>query len=171
MIAPFEIYPGIVVPPGHVRRGHARHPVRDGQPSQGRSVSARFVDYPDGSFYGGSRFDQYLQLTWRPSARFRGSVGYEYRRHHLAGRRVLRAARARRASTWRSHSTLSLVNLVQYDNISEVAGMNVRLLWIPQAGREMYFVINHNLEDLDRDNRFQSQFSDVTAKINYTFRF
>jgi hypothetical protein len=32
-------------------------------------------------------------------------------------------------------------------------------------------VINHNVEDLDRDNQFHSAFSDVTAKVNYTIRF
>lgn len=39
-------------------------------------------------------------------------------------------------------SRLSLVNLVQYDNASHTAGLNVRLHWIPEAGRELYFVIN-----------------------------
>ncbi len=50
--------------------------------------------------------------------------------------------------------TLSWVNLIQYDNVSEVAGINMRLHWIPEAGREVFFVINHNVEDLDRDNEF-----------------
>ena len=68
-------------------------------------------------------------------------------------------------------STLSLVNLIQYDNISETIGINVRLHWIPEAGREIYFVINHNLEDFDLDNKFKSMFSEMTAKISYTFRF
>jgi hypothetical protein len=45
------------------------------------------------------------------------------------------------------------------------------LHWIPEAGRELYFVINHNLADPDRDNTFESTSADVTAKINYTFRF
>jgi hypothetical protein len=67
--------------------------------------------------------------------------------------------------------TVSWVNLIQYDNVSEVAGVNMRLHWIPEAGREVYFVVNHNLEDIDRDNNFHSAFSDLTAKINYTFRF
>ena len=68
-------------------------------------------------------------------------------------------------------STLSWVNLIQYDNVSEVAGINMRLHWIPEAGREVYFVINHNVEDIDRDDHFHSAFSDMTAKVNYTFRF
>jgi hypothetical protein len=68
-------------------------------------------------------------------------------------------------------STLSWVNLIQYDNVSETIGVSSRLHWIPQAGREMYFVINHGLEDFDLDNRFESQSSDAVVKVNYTFRF
>ena len=66
--------------------------------------------------------------------------------------------------------TLSWVNLIQYDNVSEVAGFNTRLLWIPKAGREIYFVINHNVEDFNRDNQFHSSSVDATAKVNYTVR-
>ena len=50
-------------------------------------------------------------------------------------------------------------------------GINMRLHWIPEAGREVFFVINHNVEDIDRDNNFHSSFSDATAKVSYTFRF
>jgi len=41
----------------------------------------------------------------------------------------------------------------------------------PQAGREGFVVLNHNLEDLDRDNRFHSSYSELTLKFGYTFRF
>jgi hypothetical protein len=67
--------------------------------------------------------------------------------------------------------TVSWVNLIQYDNVSEVAGINMRLHWIPQAGREVFFVVNHNVEDVDRDNDFHSALSEMTAKASYTFRF
>jgi hypothetical protein len=66
---------------------------------------------------------------------------------------------------------LSWTSLIQYDNVSEIMGVNLRLNWIPEAGRELFFVINHNLEDFDRDNRFRSQSADVVAKMSYTFRF
>ncbi len=68
-------------------------------------------------------------------------------------------------------ATLSWVNLIQYDNVSDTAGMNMRLHWIPEAGREVFFVINQNLEDYDLDGRFHSAVADVTAKMSYTFRF
>jgi hypothetical protein len=50
-------------------------------------------------------------------------------------------------------------------------GVNMRLHWIPEAGREVFFVINQNLEDFDGDNSFHTTVADVTAKMSYTFRF
>jgi hypothetical protein len=111
-----------------------------------------------------------LELTWRPSARFRGSLSYDYSDIVLPqGAFEVRLVRA--GFDFAFSPTLSWVNLIQYDNVSEVAGINMRLHWIPEAGREVYFVINHNVDDLDEDNRFHSSFSDATAKVNYTFRF
>jgi hypothetical protein len=63
------------------------------------------------------------------------------------------------------------VNLLQYDNVSETAGVNVRLHWIPVPGKEMYFVVNQGLEDLDGDNDFRTVRTDMTLKATYTFRF
>ena len=68
-------------------------------------------------------------------------------------------------------STLSWTNLIQYDNQSETIGFNSRLHWIPEAGREGYLVLNHNLQDLDKDNTFHTSFHEVTLKYSYTFRF
>ena len=169
LIEPFQIYPGIVIPIGEydsdsrgIQAGTGNH----------RKVSAftRIVEYPDGKFYGGDRSDRFLELTWRPSARFRGSLSYEYNDIHLPqGSFEVRLVRA--GIDFAFSPTLSWVNLIQYDNVSEIAGINMRLHWIPEAGREVYFVINHNVEDFDRDNSFHSSFSDATAKVSYAFRF
>ena len=166
---PFAIYPGVLVLPGEYdsdTRG-----VQFGTGSHRKlAVFARFVDYPEGKFFGGSRSDQFLELTWRPSARFRGTLSYEYNDVDLP-QRTFETRLVRAGFDIAFSSTLSWVNLIQYDNVSEVAGINMRLHWIPQAGREVYFVINHNVVDIDGDNRFHSAFSDATAKVNYTFRF
>jgi hypothetical protein len=77
--------------------------------------------------------------------------------------------------SWRNDivfsSTLSWVTLFQYDNVSETIGINSRIHWIPQAGREAFIVLNHGLEDLDRDNSFHSANGNLTLKLSYTFRF
>jgi hypothetical protein len=65
--------------------------------------------------------------------------------------------------------TLSWVNLVQYDNVSDTVGVNSRVHWIPEAGREVFLVLNHGLEEID--DEYHSAAADLTAKISYTFRF
>jgi hypothetical protein len=169
LVEPFQIHPGVIVPPGEynadtrgIQLGTGGH----------RKVAAfaRLVEYPDGKFFGGSRRDRFLELTWRPSPRFRGSLSYEHNDVELP-QRAFEVRLVRAGFDIAFSSTLSWVNLIQYDNVSEVAGINMRLHWIPEAGREVYFVINHNVEDIDEDNNFHSSFSDATAKVNYTFRF
>jgi hypothetical protein len=166
---PFEISRGIIVPPGEydadtigIQFGTGNH----------RKVAAfgRIVRYPGGRFYDGSRNDRFIELVWRPSARFRGVLSYDYS-DILLPQGAFETRLARVGAELAFSPTVSLVNLIQYDNVSEVAGINMRLHWIPEAGREVYFVVNHNLEDIDRDNNYHSAFSDLTAKINYTFRF
>ena len=40
-----------------------------------------------------------------------------------------------------------------------------------EAGREAFIVLNHNLQDADLDNRFESALADLAIKFSYTFRF
>ena len=169
LIAPFEISSGIIVPIGEYDNGNIGIQLNTASHRK-LAASARIVNYQYGDFFGGSRHDEFAQLSWRPSARVSSSVSYSYSEIDLpAGNFETRLLSM--GLDFAFSSTLSLVNLLQYDNVSEIAGINMRLHWIPQAGKELYFVINHNLEDFDRDNEFRSLFSDMTAKVNYTFRF
>jgi hypothetical protein len=166
---PFEISPGIVLPTG--RYGNKNMGIQFSTANHRKfAVSMRFVNYVGGGFYGGDRNDQFVDLTWRPSARFSANISYDYADIELP-QGSFETRLVRMGFDFAFSSTLSLVNLIQYDNVSEMAGINMRLHWIPEAGRELYFVINHNAEDFDRDNKFHSTFSDTTAKVNYTFRF
>jgi hypothetical protein len=54
--------------------------------------------------------------------------------------------------------------------VSETVGINSRLHWVPQAGREGFIVLNHSLLD-DGNNSFISQQADLTLKFSYTLRF
>ena len=40
-----------------------------------------------------------------------------------------------------------------------------------RPGREGFIVLNHNLDDRDRDDTFHSTYSELTLKFSYTFRF
>ncbi|MEO8467417.1 MAG: DUF5916 domain-containing protein [Gammaproteobacteria bacterium] len=169
VIAPYQIYPGIFVPPGRYSEDSLGLQFSTGTHRK-VSLNSRYVNYAYGSFYGGSRLQRFVELTWRPSARYRVLVSRETNDIDLPqGAFLTRLVRVGFDVAF--SPTLSWVNLIQYDNVTEAAGINTRLLWIPRAGREIYFVINHNVEDFDRDNRFESATVDATAKVNYTLRF
>jgi hypothetical protein len=143
------------------------------QASNHRKVAGTLM-YVTGDFYGGTRVNINGDLTWRPTAHFRTSVGYNYNEIELPqGNFETRLVRLGFDIVF--SSTLSLVNLVQYDNVSHTAGINVRLHWIPEPGREVYFVVNqgldHALEPNLVDREFRTLQTDATVKMNYTFRF
>lgn len=60
---------------------------------------------------------------------------------------------------------------MQYDNLSEEVGVNTRIQLIPRAGQEGFIVLNYNMQDKDKNDRFESAFSDLSLKFKYTFRF
>jgi hypothetical protein len=72
---------------------------------------------------------------------------------------------------------LSWVNIVQYDNASRTVGINSRIHWIPEAGRELFIVLNHNLDDPRElafqpfDDDFHSATADLTIKYRHTLRY
>lgn len=134
-----------------------------------RKVSGRLA-YLQGSFTSGDQRRLFGNLTWQPSPKFRTNAGFNITDVKLPeGDFTTRLITA--GIDYVFSSTLSWVNLIQYDNISETAGINMRLHYIPEIGKELFFVINHTLEDFDRDNRFHSMHSDVSVKFSYTFRY
>ena len=166
LLVPFAISPGIEIPAGSYEFDDTGGQLRTGSH---RSV-AGMIRYIDGTFFGGKRADMVGELSWQPSPKFRTSVSYNYSEIDLPqGSFETRLVRA--GIDYVFSSTMSWVNLIQYDNVSETIGINMRWHWIPEAGRELYFVINHNMQDLDRDNSFKTAFSDLTTKFTYTFRF
>ena len=163
---PFEISDGVIIPIGDYSFDEYGFDLQAG--SQ-RRVSGSF-SYRDGEFFDGDRRQLKSSITWVPSRHFRASAGYDYNDVHLPqGDFVVRLVTLQADINF--SSTLSWVNLIQYDNVSETAGINSRLHWIPEAGREMFIVLNHNLEDYDRTNSFSSLGAEFTAKFSYTFRF
>jgi hypothetical protein len=166
LLLPFQISSGVFIQPGEY--SFADHGLEFGF-SAHRPISGR-IAYTDGDFYDGTRRRWFGNMTWAPSPRFRTGLSFNVQDIELpAGRFTTRILSTNFDIVFSSR--LSWTNLIQYDNVSEVMGLNLRFNWIPEAGRELYFVINHNMQDFDRDNRFHSVTSDVVAKASYTFRF
>ena len=139
------------------------------QSESSRKLSGR-ATFRRGGFYGGERNNIETQATWFPTRHFRGFVAYNYNDIELPkGDFALRLARVGLDIIF--SNTLSWASLIQYDNSSETIGINSRLHWIPQAGREGFIVLNHNLLDLERNDSFHSSLTGLSMKFSYTFRF
>tara|TARA_R110000772_G_scaffold62648_6_gene140769 strand:+ start:94 stop:2286 length:2193 start_codon:yes stop_codon:yes gene_type:complete len=166
LAAPFEISPGVVIPAGEY------HFSDDGftfSTAGFREWSGSF-SYIHGSFYSGNFDRSWADITWKPSARFSTTLEYDVQLVDLPeGKFTTRIISG--AIDYIFFNNLSWTNLIQYDNVSETLGINMRLHWVPEEGQEFYFVINQLMEDYDRDNKFQSEFTDFTIKFSYTFRY
>ena len=166
LVQPFEVSRGIVIPKGEYSFEFYGVGLTTG--SHRRLVS--LIRLGTGEFYDGNRKSGNLQLEWTPIPQFRALVAYNHIDIELPQGDFVRRL-VRLGVDYIYSSKLSWVNLLQYSNDSEVAGINSRIHWIPQAGRELFVVLNHNLEDLDFDNEFHSSFADFSVQYRHTFRF
>jgi hypothetical protein len=64
--------------------------------------------------------------------------------HHQQTRTDENASRFHLAQRCRWSEPERVPSVVQHDNMSELIGINSRLHWIPEAGREMYRVFNQS---------------------------
>jgi hypothetical protein len=129
-----------------------------------------------GGFFDGDRLRMAATVNWRPSSRLRTSFGYDWNDIDLPQRAAapdlptgFTTRLVNFAADVAFSSTLSWVTRIQYDNVSNLMGVNLRLHWIPEAGREGYVVLNHDLVDVD--DRFRSYAQEAAVKFGYTFRF
>ena len=168
--APFTIYEDqtrrVVVPPDRYSFGEKILSAQTG----GQRRFSGGVTYRSGGFLSGSRDNLGGQFAWKQSRHFALGLRYDLNDIELPqGAFVTRLARLTTEVNF--SSTLYWVNLIQYDNVSEVLGVNARLRWIPKAGQESLLVLNHRLQDRDNDNAFRSELMDLSIKFSHTFRF
>lgn len=163
---PFEISPGIAIPAGDYTFGEYRFS----------------VDMPDfltfsplftlarGDFFDGDKLNVRVGLDWRPSVHFRSRLIYDVTDVELPqGDFTTRLLQAGVDIVF--SNTLAWVNLIQYDNVSSVLGLSSRLHWMPQAGRDMFLAVDHNMSEAGTDNQFHSIASESALKFSYTYRF
>ena len=166
LVEPFEVSRGTVIPVGEYAFDLYGVALATGPH---RPVVTNIVAGA-GAFYDGKRKIANVQVEWIPIPRFRALVAYNHNDIDLPHGDFVRRL-VRLGVDFVYSSKFSWVNLVQYSNDSEVAGINSRVHWIPEAGRELFVVLNHNLEDIDRDSEFHSSFADLSVQYRHTFRF
>jgi hypothetical protein len=170
VVRPFAIYEDnareVVVPPGTYSFGETVVGLGTG----GQREVSGDLTYSWGDFFGGTRRNIGGEVTWAQSRYFGMGLSYDWNDIELPqGAFITRLMRL--TTDVNFSSTLYWINLIQYDNVSEVVGVNSRLRWIPIAGQEALIVLNRSLQDRDRNNSFVPELNDVNVKLSYTFRF
>lgn len=161
--APFEISPGVVIPPGSyewVRRSITA------STAQKRRFSTSLT-WGSGSFYDGS-LDQYeWSGAWNPAP----LVTLEFTGERNIGRiqagrftQQLVGARMRVNVS----PDLSIASYAQYDTDTDSVGVNTRLRWTFVPVADLFVVYNHNVRSLL--DRWELESNQLLVKIQYTVR-
>ncbi len=165
LFEPFEILPGIVIPPGDYR--YERYLVSFGT-SLDRPLDLQGL-ISTGPFFDGTRQDYELSLGWRPGSRFNARIDYEINDLELpAGRFTVHVARV--GLNVNFSPRLIWNTIAQFDNVSEDLGLNSRLRWTLAPGRDLFLVLNHGIDTL-ADDGAAAEGTAIIAKLNWNFLF
>ena len=127
-----------------------------------------------GDYYNGKRLSVQPEISWRPNEHLRFEVSYDYSKYQFPGGQEAITRLISFENEIAFDAKMSLVTLVQYDNLSEEIGINSRFRYNLTAGQDIWFVINHNMHrDVTVDDRFSFHSTDslAVAKVRYTFRY
>jgi len=163
--ADFELFDRLDVPAGKYDFDRYRAEFRSGMQRPLRIVLA----VEDGGFFGGDRLEKSIDVQWRQSAYLYLGFGITENVVDLpSGSFTSHLASLR--SDVAFNSKWSWSSIAQYDNSADVFGVNTRLRYVPEAGRELLLVLDHG-GTFDADNRAQTTYSDLNLKLSYTFRY
>ena len=166
LIEDFEISDGVIIPPGDYEFDQASI---EFEGAQQRAFAPRF-EWSEGDFYGGDRREVIAGFDWRPNSRIFLGLSYEYNDIELpVGDFVARLIQVN--ANYSFNSRWSWVNLIQYDNDSQSAGINSRLRWNPRAGQDLFIVLNQNFDALGAFSGLTSDRSVFSVKYTHTFRY
>ena len=162
---PFQIQPGVVIPPGSYRWTRFRTEVNTA------TKRPWVVDFAFrwGSFYDGSLRQYQPGLTLKPSPHVAVVVQMERDEGQLPhGDFVMQLFSGR--LDYNASPNVTWSNLVQYDSVSRILGFQSRFRWILRPGNDLFFVVGRGwVRRYDGD--YVPSFDEGSAKLQYTFRF
>jgi len=162
----FEIRPGVVIPAGKYSFLNLNGQIEF---SNQRNF-APSIGFNHGEYYDGDRTQYDIGLEWRPDEHFFLNFRYNYQDIELPyGDFVVRLVSAN--VNYAFNSKWSWVNLIQYDNFSSSLGLNSRLRWNPQAGEDLFIVVNYNFDSEGTFTELSRERSEIALKYTKTFRF
>ncbi|MDG2334515.1 MAG: carbohydrate binding family 9 domain-containing protein [Myxococcota bacterium] len=153
----------IVIPPGSypVDRGYVRV-----QTSRNRQLQGA-IQVTSGGFFGGTSTSIAPEITWRPNFHWLFEVDYVFNDVSLPqGDFKTHLVRAR--INYQFTPNLAWITVGQWDNVTDTAGINSRIHWIIEDGRDLFIVFNQGLNTRDGITATRSE---PLIKFEWTFRF
>ena len=165
LLEDFEISDGVVIPAGdYAFDAYGFEAVG----ASIRAVAPR-IEAKTGDFFGGDIVTVATGVGWRPNRHLFLQLNYEYNDVQLPyGDFTARLIRVN--ADYAFNARWSWLNLLQYDNDSNSAGINSRLRWNPRAGKDLYIVLNHGFDALGVFSGLRSTQSQLAVKYTQTFR-
>jgi hypothetical protein len=167
LFEPFEISRGIVLPAGDYRYDRYRVEFKT---ATKRRLSAS-VTWWFGDFYSGTADEITTSLSYKVGSHLQTTLSLNQTFARLQEGNFDAQVYSLRADYSFSPS-LTLYNLVQFDNKSTNLGWQSRLRWTPKAGNDLFLVFNQGwIQDEEDDLRFHMTNRKLSFKLQYTFRF
>ena len=164
----FEISPGVHLLPGEYRFTRFRSNLLSTAAKRRLSGS---INLTYGGYWSGKAEQLTTSLTYKLPPRFTVGVSTNQTFARLPEGRFIARIFTTNASYAVSPS-LSLSNLVQYDNRSRNLGWQSRIRWTLQPGSDLFFAFNQGWIEEEGDRlRFRTEDSKVSVKFQYSFRF
>ena len=169
LFEPFEISPGVHLQPGEYRFTRFRSNLLSTATKRRLSGS---INLTYGGYWSGKAEQVSTSLTYKLPPRFTVAVSSNQTFARLPEGRFIARIFTLNAS-YAASPTLSLSNLVQYDNRSRNLGWQSRVRWTLQPGNDLFFAFNQGwIQEDDRaSRRFRTEDRKVSAKFQYSFRF
>ncbi len=168
LFEPFEISPGVVLPPGEYRFMPMRIFFTSAQKRRVQgSIGLRF-----GNYWSGTAKEIQTGLSYKLPPNFLISFNANQTFASLPEGDFIARIYSSQVS-YAASPFLSFSNLIQFDNRSGNLGLQSRVHWTIEPGNEIFFVFGQGwVQDLERGYRdFRRQDSRLATKLQYTFRF
>lgn len=154
----------VTIPPGEYR--FDQYSLRGNTPESLPWVL--YANLTAGDFYTGTIRSESLEVAWTSSdGKLRFGLENENNFIDLPqGNVIIRLTQLDAA--WSFTPDLALAAFVQRDSITDTTGVNARLQWIIQPGRELFVVFNHGIEPQLADlNRTPPTGNAITVKLRW----
>jgi hypothetical protein len=169
LFEPFEISPGVVLPPGEYRFTRFK---TGGITTAAKRRLSGSIGVAWGNYWSGEAEQWTTTLTYKMPPRFTVSLSTNQTFARLPeGHFTARIVTSN--MNYAASPFLSFSNLIQFDNRSQNLGWQGRVRWTIEPGRDVFFAVNQGwIHEEDGGNlRFRRQDTKLSAKFQYSVRF